>query len=65
MGVITLHSLAREIGVSYWQVRHVIRAGYVTVKRLHKHRKLYLTPSEAGAIKAFFGVTDTGGRNCR
>lgn len=66
MGVTTLRSLATEIGVTYWQIRHIIRAGYVSVKRLHKHRKLYLTPSEAGAIKAFFGVSDAGGdRRCR
>ena len=62
MGVITIRSLAKEIGVTYWQIRHILRAGYVTVKRFHQHRKLYLTPAEAGAIKAFFGVADTGGQ---
>ena len=66
MGVTTIRSLAREIGVTYWQIRHIIRAGYVSVKRFHKHRKLYLTPGEVSAIKAFFGVSDASGdRNCR
>jgi hypothetical protein len=66
MGVTTIRSLAKEIGVTYWQIRHILRAGYVTVKRFHKHRKLYLTPGEVGAIKAFFGVSDArGDRACR
>lgn len=66
MGVTTIRSLAKDIGVTYWQIRHIIRAGYVTVKRFHKHRKVYLTPAEVGAIKAFFGVSDTrGDRNCQ
>lgn len=66
MGVTTLRTLAKDIGVTYWQIRHVIRAGYVSVKRFHKHRKLYLTPAEVGAIKAFFGVSDeSGDRACR
>jgi len=60
MGVTTIRSLAKDIGVTYWQIRHIIRAGYVTVKRFHKHRKLYLTPAEVGAIKAFFGVIERG-----
>ena len=58
MAVITIRALATELGLSYWQVRHVIRSGYVTVKRLPHQRKAYLTPGEAGAIKAFFGVVD-------
>jgi len=45
--------------VTYWQVRHVIRSGYVSVRQPPDHRKLYLTPQEARAIKAFFGVADS------
>jgi len=58
MPVITIRSLAQELGVTYWQVCHVIRSKFVTVKRLPHQRKAYLTPGEAGAIKAFFGVVD-------
>ena len=66
MAVTTIRSLANELGLTYWQVHHIIRAGYVTVKRPPHHRKLYLTPGEVGAIKAFFGVVDpSGDRYCR
>lgn len=58
MAVITIRSLANELGLSYWQIRHVIRSKFVTVKRLPHQRKAYLTPGEAAAIKAFFGVVD-------
>jgi hypothetical protein len=58
MRVITIKTLATELGLSYWQVRHVIRSGYVSVKRLPNQRKAYLTPGEASAIRAFFGVVD-------
>lgn len=62
MAEITLRSLARDLGVSYWRVRHVIRAGFVTVKRLPHQRKAYLTPAEAGAIRAFFGLSEEPAR---
>ena len=65
MAVITMRSLANEIGVTYWQVRHVIRSGFVTVKRLPHQRKAYLTPGEAAAIKAFFGIDPKQDRYCR
>lgn len=66
MAVTTIRSLSIEIGVSYWQIRHILRAGYVTIKRLPHHRKLYLTPGEVGAIKAYFGIVDPrGDRYCR
>ena len=58
MVVTTIRSLAKELGLTYWQVRHIIRSGYVTVKRLPHQRKMYLTPGEVGAIKAFFGFVD-------
>jgi hypothetical protein len=58
MAVITIKALANELGLTYWQVRHVIRSKFVTVKRLPHQRKAYLTPGEAAAIKAFFGVVD-------
>ena len=66
MAIVTIRSLAQELNLSYWQIRHVIRSGYVSVKRPPGHRKMYLTPGEVGAIKAFFGVTDSQhDRYCR
>ena len=56
MAVISIRELAQQLGISYWRVRHVIRSGFVSVKRLPHQRKAYLTPGEVGAIKAFFGV---------
>lgn len=58
MAVTTIRSLAQEIGVSHWRIYHILRAGYVSIKRPPGHRKLYLTPGEVGAIKAYFGVVD-------
>ncbi len=58
MTVTTIRSLAEEIGVTYWQVRHIIRSGYVPMRQPPQQRKLYLTPREVGAIKDFFGVAD-------
>ena len=52
----TIRSLAAEIGVSYWAVRHALRQGYVSVHREEGHRKVYLKPDEVRAIKAHFGV---------
>ena len=54
MAVITIRSLANELGLSHWQIR------------LPHQRKAYLTPGEAAAIKAFFGVVDAKqDRYCR
>ena len=58
MKATTIKSLAVEIGVSYWAIRHALRQGYVAVQR-PKHRKVYLNPSEVRAIKSHFGVLDT------
>ncbi|HEY1186188.1 MAG TPA: hypothetical protein VGE74_00965 [Gemmata sp.] len=57
MPVTTIRSLAAEIGISYWQVRHVVRMGYVTAQRPAR-RKWYLTPEDARAIKAYFGQVE-------
>lgn len=66
MAVMTIRDLAKQIGVSYWQIRHILRAGYVSIKRPPGHRKLYLTPGEVGAIKAYFGIVDPrGDRYCQ
>ena len=56
MKATTISSLASEIGVSYWAVRHALRQGYVAVERPRKGRKLYLQPDEVDAIKRHFGV---------
>lgn len=58
MPVTTIRSLADEIGVSYWQIRHVLRRGYVQVTRPFQQRKLYLSPAEVKAIIAFFGAVE-------
>jgi hypothetical protein len=58
MAVTTIRSLANEIGVSRWRIYHLLRAGYVSVKRPPGHRKVYLTPGEITAIKAHFGLVD-------
>ena len=67
MKATTISSLASEIGVSYWAVRHALRQGYVAVERPRKGRKLYLQPDEVDAIKRHFGVllmpTEDRGRN--
>lgn len=66
MAVMTIRDLAKQIGVSYWQIRHILRAGYVSIKRPPGHRKLYLTPGEVGAIKAYFAIVDPrGDRYCQ
>ena len=56
MAVTTIRSLANEIGVSRWRIYHLLRAGYVTIKRPPGHRKVYLKPTEIAAIKAHFGL---------
>lgn len=58
MAVNTIPSVAAEIGVTYWQVRHAIRSGYVGIDRAGPRRKVYLTPAEVRAIKTHFGVCD-------
>jgi hypothetical protein len=58
MAVTTIRSLAKEIGVSRWRIYHLLRAGYVSIKRPPGHRKVYLTPGEIAAIKAYFGLVD-------
>lgn len=57
MSVTTIRSLAAEIGISYWQVRHVVRMGYVAAQRPAR-RKWYLTPEDVRAIKAYFGQVE-------
>jgi len=56
MKATTIRSLAVQIGVSYWAIRHAMRQGYVCVERPLKRRKLYLQPNEVEAIKKHFGV---------
>jgi hypothetical protein len=56
MKATTIRSLAVQIGVSYWAIRHAVRQGYVSVERPYKRRKLYLQPEEVDAIKKHFGV---------
>lgn len=56
MKATTIRSLAGQIGVSYWAIRHAMRQGYVSVERPYKRRKLFLQPEEVEAIKQHFGV---------
>ena len=56
MKATTIRSLAGQIGVSYWAIRHAMRQGNVAVNRPYKRRKLYLQPEEVEAIKKHFGV---------
>lgn len=58
MSVTTIRSLANELGVTYWQIRHILRCGYVPVERPARKRKVYLAPAEVRAIKAHFGLCD-------
>ncbi|CAN5534831.1 hypothetical protein BH11PLA2_BH11PLA2_16100 [soil metagenome] len=58
MGVTTIRTVAADLGISYWAVRHAIRRGYVGVERDGHRRKIYLTPTEVKAIKTHFGVCD-------
>jgi hypothetical protein len=55
--VTTLRTLAQELGISYWQIRHALRQGYVKVQRDAQRRKVYLRPDEVEAIKRHFGVS--------
>lgn len=56
MKATTIRSLAGQIGVSYWAIRHAMRQGYVSIERPYKRRKLYLQPEEVELIKKHFGV---------